>query len=45
MLRKLSDPQLLEAYKKAKELNLSKDFINILKHEVEKRQLPMEEKH
>ncbi|WP_078427343.1 sporulation histidine kinase inhibitor Sda [Alkalihalobacterium alkalinitrilicum] len=39
MLRKLSDLQLLEAYKKAKDLNLSKDFINILKHEVDKRQI------
>lgn len=33
----LSDSLLLEAYKKAKELQLNKDFIHLIEQEIERR--------
>ncbi|WP_018665107.1 sporulation histidine kinase inhibitor Sda [Heyndrickxia acidiproducens] len=36
---KLSDELLIESYYKAKELNLSNDFINLIKKEIERRSL------
>jgi len=33
----LSDSLLLEAYKKAKELQLNKDFIQLIEQEIERR--------
>jgi len=33
----LSDALLLEAYEKAKELNLNKDFIQMIEQEIERR--------
>lgn len=39
MLEKLSNDYLLEAYKKATELNLDKDFILLLEKELLKREI------
>ncbi|MGV3487406.1 MAG: sporulation histidine kinase inhibitor Sda [Tuberibacillus sp.] len=36
---KLSDELLLESYYKAKELRLSKDFINLIEQEIHRRSL------
>lgn len=38
----LSDELLLESYRKANELNLSPDFIALIKREIDKRQLSTE---
>lgn len=40
----LHDEALLMSYKKAKELNLDKDFIRLLEEELEKRNLEKEKK-
>lgn len=37
----LSDELLLESYQKANELNLSPDFINLIKQEISRRSLWM----
>jgi developmental checkpoint coupling sporulation initiation to replication initiation len=39
LMLKLSDELLIESYYKAKELNLSNDFINLIKKEIERRSL------
>ncbi len=38
-MRKLSDELLLESYFKAKELNLSQDFIKLIESEIRRRSL------
>ncbi|RLQ98146.1 sporulation histidine kinase inhibitor Sda [Falsibacillus albus] len=38
-MRKLSDELLLESYYKAKELNLSLDFIRLIESEIQRRAL------
>jgi developmental checkpoint coupling sporulation initiation to replication initiation len=38
-MRKLSDDLLIESYFKAKELNLSKDFILLIETEIHRRSL------
>ncbi|NRD75912.1 sporulation histidine kinase inhibitor Sda [Bacillus sp. BRMEA1] len=38
-MRKLSDELLIESYFKAKELNLSPDFINLIECEIHRRSL------
>jgi len=36
----LSDTLLLEAYKKAQELNLNDDFIQLIENEIKRRAIP-----
>ncbi|CAM3943423.1 sporulation histidine kinase inhibitor Sda [Lederbergia lenta] len=38
-MNRLSDELLIESYKKAKELNLSSDFINLIESELQRRSL------
>lgn len=38
-LRTLSDEQLIEAYQEALELSLNSDFINLLKKELQRRNI------
>lgn len=38
-MENLSDALLIEAYQKAIELNLTKDFIQLIKMEIDRRQL------
>lgn len=38
-MQKLSDQLLVETYLKAKELNLSKDFISLIENEIKRRSL------
>ncbi|WP_042354982.1 sporulation histidine kinase inhibitor Sda [Bacillus rubiinfantis] len=38
-MRKLSDELLIESYYKAKELNLSQDFIKLIESEIRRRSL------
>ncbi|AZU63407.1 sporulation histidine kinase inhibitor Sda [Neobacillus mesonae] len=38
-MRKLSDELLIESYYKAKELDLSEDFINLIEMEIRRRSL------
>jgi developmental checkpoint coupling sporulation initiation to replication initiation len=38
-MRKLSDELLIESYFKARELNLSKDFISLIELEIHRRRL------
>ncbi|OLO38848.1 sporulation protein [Alkalihalophilus pseudofirmus] len=38
-MKKLSDELLIETYFKAMELKLSEDFINLIKHEIDRRSL------
>ncbi|MBM4762370.1 sporulation histidine kinase inhibitor Sda [Bacillus sp. B15-48] len=38
-MRKLSDELLIESYFKAKELNLSKEFIRLIETEIKRRSL------
>ncbi|MDF2857161.1 MAG: sporulation histidine kinase inhibitor Sda [Neobacillus sp.] len=38
-LRKLSDELLIESYYKARELNLSSDFIHLIEKEIRRRSL------
>ncbi|MGG3563783.1 sporulation histidine kinase inhibitor Sda [Neobacillus rhizosphaerae] len=38
-MRKLSDELLIESYFKAKELNLSQDFIGLIESEIHRRSL------
>ncbi|MGG3469344.1 sporulation histidine kinase inhibitor Sda [Neobacillus pocheonensis] len=38
-MRKLSDELLIESYFKARELNLSPDFINLIESEIHRRSL------
>ena len=39
MMNKLSDDLLIESYKKAKQLNLSLDFIRLMESEIHRRAL------
>ncbi|MET1032469.1 sporulation histidine kinase inhibitor Sda [Domibacillus tundrae] len=43
-MREQTDQFILEAYKKAIELNLESDFLLLLKEELERRNLTIEEK-
>ena len=41
-MRKLSDDLLIESYYKARELNLSKDFIRLIETEIHRRSLSIQ---
>ncbi|MFA9558815.1 sporulation histidine kinase inhibitor Sda [Evansella sp. AB-rgal1] len=41
-MKYLSDSLLLETYEKARELNLSEDFISLIQQEINRRQVNLE---